>query len=295
MEKPTYYRPQRHDMRSSAKPSRSHYDWRKVFVAIVVATVVAVTGMRVVSALSHHHHAPKPVSVLKNGATAAMDASINKIVAAQSYTIGVAIEDISTGDISTYGAASHFDAASTAKVIAACAFYHMVETGQASLDQPMGAFNAQFNLKEMINISDNDSWHNITDAIGIDNLKAYAASIGVDYDTDNNALTPSGMASILSQLYSGKLLNPTDTAQLLGYMQNTNEESLIPAAVPAGITVYHKYGLLDGALHDAAILTRGDKQFALVIYTQNTDDSDDAARTQVINDITSVVVKQLFN
>lgn len=295
MNKPTYYRPQRHEARPATQTSTLHYDWRKIGIAIVVTVALAFTGIRVVSALSgRHHHAVHKISPLKNGSTTAMNAAINRIVAAQQYSIGVSLEDISTGDVLTYGATTPFDAASTAKVVAACAFYHLVETGHASLAQPMGAYNAQFNLKEMINISDNDSWHNITAAVGIDNLKAYAASIGVDYDTDTNSLTPSGEARILSQLYAGKLLNKADTAQLLSYMQNTNEESMIPAAVPSSITVYHKYGLLDGALHDAGILAQGTTRYALVIYTQNTDDSDDVARTDTIQSITRIVAKELF-
>lgn len=47
------------------------------------------------------------------------------------------------------------------------------------------------------------------------------------------------MAHLLAELSEGRLLNQEHTAQLLSYMQDTNYEDLIPAAVPAGVTVFH--------------------------------------------------------
>ena len=37
-------------------------------------------------------------------------------------------------------------------------------------------------------------------------------------------------------------------------MQHTNDEDLIPAAVSPDITVHHKYGVVEGYVHDAALL-----------------------------------------
>lgn len=274
------------------RPIKPTYHVRAILGFLVVLAIF-ITGVRVVSAF-HASNQQKRAHALSSSNLLPMNTALKKIVSSQPYQIGITIEDISNSDQLNYGSTSAFDAASTAKVIAACAYYHLVETGQASLTVPMGAYDAQFALQTMINISDNDSWHLITAAVGVTQLKAYAQSIGVEYTTGANQLTSAGMASLLSQLYSGKLLDQADTAQLLGYMQNTNEEDLIPAAVPSGITVYHKYGLLNGALHDAAILVKGDKKYALVIYTQNTDDSDDAARTDTMHDITKVATQYLF-
>src|SRR6478609_8275601 len=165
------------------------------------------------------------------------------------------------------GIYSSAEARSTA-VNPTAAYYHLVETGAASLDDPLGSYTAGFQLREMIQQSDNDSWSLIMDAVGHEELTEYAATLGVTYDPETNTLTPAEMATIVAPLYSGSLLNPADTAQLLSYMQDTNYETLIPAAVPAGITVFHKYGLLGDELHDAAVLARGDTAYALVIYTK---------------------------
>ncbi|MFH5878798.1 serine hydrolase [Arthrobacter sp. NA-172] len=229
------------------------------------------------------------------GVTPALDSEINGIINANSqYQIGVTLIDLSNGSNHQYGVQAPFEAASTAKVLAAAAYYHLVETGAASLDDPLGQYTAGFQIREMIQDSDNDSWSLIMEAEGYSELQAYAESIGVSYDPMNNTLTPGEMASVLAQLYTGKLLNQQDTAQLLSYMQNTNYETLIPAAVPAGINVYHKYGLLDDELHDASILTKGTSSYVFVVYTKGQDGSDIPARTDVIHQLTQAVVNGLF-
>jgi beta-lactamase class A len=230
---------------------------------------------------------------------AALDARIQAILDANSqFQIGVAVVDLSKGagsaDVREYGVREKFVAASSAKVLAAAAYYHLVETGAASLDASLGSYTAGFQLREMIQQSDNDSWALIMDAVGHEELTEYAASLGVSYDPETNTLTPAEMATIVSRLYSGTLLNAGDTAQLLSYMQDTNYETLIPAAVPDGITVFHKYGLLAGELHDAGILARDDTAYALVIYTKGQGLSDDPERTEVIHQLTQAVAGSLF-
>lgn len=229
------------------------------------------------------------------GVTSALDSEINAIIDASSqYQIGVTLIDLSDGSSHQYGVQEPFEAASTAKVLAAAAYYHLVETGAVSLDDPLGGYTAGFQIKEMIQDSDNDSWSLIMDAVGYSELQSYAASIGVSYDPMNNTLTPSEMASIAAGLYTGKLLNQQDTAQLLSYMKNTNYEVLIPAAVPARITVFHKYGLLDDELHDASILANGTNSYAFVVYTKGQGESDIPARTNIFHQLTQAVVNGLF-
>lgn len=225
----------------------------------------------------------------------ALDAELSGIINANSqYQIGVALIELSDGAAHEYGVQEPFVAASTAKVLAAVAYYHLVETGAASLDDSLGDYTSGFQIKEMIQDSDNDSWSLIMDAVGHPELRDYAASIGVSYDPETNTLTPAEMAKILAGLYAGTLLDPDDTAQLLSYMQDTNYETLIPAAVPDGVTVFHKYGLLGGELHDAGILAKDGKAYAFVVYTKGADLSDVPQRTEVIHQLTQAVAGALF-
>jgi beta-lactamase class A len=226
---------------------------------------------------------------------AELDAEISSIIDAHGeYQIGVALLDLSGGTVHEYGVQEAFVAASTAKVLAAEAYYDLTESGAASLADPLGDYTAEFQLQEMIQQSDNDSWSLIMDAVGHTELTAYAASIGVDYDPEINTLTPAEMARVLAGLYTGDLLDGQDTAQLLGFMQDTNDETLIPAAVPAGVSVFHKYGLLGGELHDAAVLEKDGAAYAFVVYTKGEDLSSVPDRTEVIHQLTAAVTDALF-
>jgi beta-lactamase class A len=178
-----------------------------------------------------------------------LDSQINGIIKANSaYALGVSLIDVSDGVVHGYGAQGKFVAASTAKILAASAYYHLVETGRASLTARMGASTAGAQIRQMVQQSNNDSWALILRAVGQRGITEYAASIGITYDRTVNLLTPAEMARTLQLLYTGQLLNARNTAQLLSYMQNTNFETLIPPAVPPGVGVHHKYGLLFGNL-----------------------------------------------
>lgn len=227
--------------------------------------------------------------------TPEFDARLNAVLTANAqYTVGVALIDLKDGVIHEYGDKTKFVAASTAKILAAAAYYHLVETGRASLTARMGSSTSAAQIRQMVQQSNNTSWALILRAVGHQGLTSYAASLGINYDRTLNHLTPAETAKTLSMLYTGQLLNPQHTAELLSYMQNTNYETLIPAAVPAGITVFHKYGLLSGNLHDASILVQGDTAYAFVVYTLGKSGADMAARTRVIHQLTGTVTEGLF-
>lgn len=228
--------------------------------------------------------------------TAALQAGIQRILSEHSgYRIGVALADNDGGDVTVYGDPSPFVAASTAKIITAAAYYHLVETGEKTLHAPLGSFDAAFQLKAMINASSDDSWLLLMQDIGYPRLIEYAASVGLRYDPEQNLVAPGEMALLLRQLENGTLLNPEHTAELLGYMQQTNNERLIPAAVDPAITVQHKYGEVEGYVHDVSLLSSGGRSYALVIYTWGEDAVESEERLAVIHELTRTVCAALFS
>ncbi len=217
-------------------------------------------------------------------------AAIHQLIASDANDqIGVAVRNISSGKTDTYGVDAPFVAASTTKVLSAVTYYHLVENGKLRLDTKLGSFPAWFQIKQMIINSSNESWHLLSDEIGNTNLQAYATSIGMDFTQGRNTMSPSSMALLLAKLYKGELLNAKHTKTLLGYMRKTNNETLIPAALPKNYTTYHKYGDLDDELHDAAILVHGNTKYVLVIYTKGTGST--ASRTSLIHGITKAIIK----
>jgi beta-lactamase class A len=265
-------------------------------VALVIVAIVVLAAVR--SGPLDGATGPVPAAVPEAPVAVAPDSLQDKIQSIldenPDYRIGLAMADISGDGALTFGDQETFTAASTAKIITAAAYYHLVEAGEASLDDPLGDYDAAFQLEAMVNESNNDSWLLLMDAVGYPRLTEYAASIGVAYDPAENLLTPAEMALVLKQLYAGDLLNAENTAQLLSYMQDTNNEELIPAASQSGIEVFHKYGEIDGELHDAAVLAYRGSTFVLVIYTENADGTKDDRQAEVIRELTGVIEKALF-
>ncbi|GAA2140872.1 hypothetical protein GCM10009825_28950 [Arthrobacter humicola] len=272
--------------------------------ALVLAAVVVFGAIRTGPSpegdfltVSHRQAQSQSAAPPSPSPRAAVDlpAEIQRIIGGHpDHRIGVAIMDTSDGALQSYGDVAPYTAASTAKVLTAAAYYHLVETGEKSLDTQLGAFTAAFQLKAMINTSSDDSWILLMRDIGYPRLTDYAATLGITYDPEQNLLAPADMARLLQQLSTGKLLNTGHTAELLGYMQHTNDEDLIPAAVSPEITVHHKYGVVEGYVHDAALLSAGDRSYAVVIYTWGPNDADSAARLELIHELTHQLTGALF-
>jgi beta-lactamase class A len=286
-EQPREPRPVRHPRRRLALLA--------VTVALVLVATVVLAAVR--SQPAAETPLPRPTVAVSPVAEApdTLAGTIGSILDdAGEYRIGVALADVSGDAARTFGDTDVFTAASTAKIITAAAYYHLVETGEVGLDDPMGDYDAAFQLEAMVNQSNNDSWLLLMDAVGYPRLIGYAATLGVTYDPEQNLLTPAGMALVLKKLYAGDLLNREHTAELLGYMQDTNNDDLIPAGSRAGIEVHHKYGEIGGELHDAALLTYRGSTFSLVIFTENPDGAEGEDQAGIIRKLTGAIEDELF-
>ncbi len=294
---PYQYRNPRH-YRYTPEPAPRRRRSRKFLIPGIVATVVVTIvlsymGVQVLQGKSAAEASAKKIQA-QSAAIQQAGVTIHGIIAADnSDTIGVAIENVKSGEVTTYGATSPFVAASTEKVLSAITYYHLVEKGVVSLNDTVGPYPASYQLQQMINQSNNDSWNAINDALGgNDELQAYATSIGLQYNVDGNLMSAKDMATMLTKLYTGKLLNVEHTKQLLSYMQHTNDETLISSVLPSELTIYHKYGeLVDGktnVLHDAAIVTDGSDTYAIVIYTDGKTGT--TARTETVTQIARAVL-----
>lgn len=287
--------PNRRRGQTPPPPPPTRFSMRKIVVCLLcILLIIGSVGIAIPRAIAAAEQ--RAEQERQEAFSTALSAAISPILTANSTpTIGIALTDTKTGITRTYGTTTPFSAASTAKIITALAYYHAVERGERSLTRTLGSYSAQFQIKQMINQSNNQSWEMLVEDLGRTNLQQYAKSIGSDYTVGVNTISPGSMTKVLSQLHQGNLLNSVHTTELLSYMQHTNEESMIPAGAGTGVTVYHKYGLLDGNLHDVGILSKNNSTFSIAIYTKNTNDRDDAARTKVIAQITSVASHIIFS
>lgn len=270
---------------------------RTIWAAAILVIIVVVVSILVRSPSGTPTDAQQPA--IPTAPVAAAPGTLDDDIAAileeaGNYRVGVALADVAGDATRTFGDETAFFAASTAKIITAAAFYHLVETGEASLDDSLGDYDAAFQIEAMVNDSNNDSWVLLMDAVGHPRLRDYAESIGITYDPEENLLTAADMAVVLERLYTGDLLDEDNTARLLGFMQDTNNEELIPAGSRPEVTVHHKYGQVDGELHDAALLSYHESTFALVIYTESAGGNVEDDQVQLIRSLTRAIEDALF-
>ena len=197
--------------------------------------------------------------------------AINEVIAQNPrLDIGVSVTDLATNKAYTYGVDEPFIAASIGKLLSAGLYLHQVEQGQRTLDDSLGGLAAREQIQKMVAASDNSAWQAVNGSLGHPALADYALKNGLtSYDPTQNKIKPSEVASLLSKLYQGKLLNQDNTKFLLANMQQDQEQQqFIRRYVDPSVTVYHKAGWLADRAHDTAVIESGDRPFTLVIFTK---------------------------
>lgn len=213
-------------------------------------------------------------------------------------TIGVTIIDIDNAYTYDTGYSNTaFKAASTTKVLTAAYLMRQVEAGKLSLGTSIGGVSAETHLQRMLQNSDNASWATLINYLGDDAIESYAHEIGMTSYVagDYNTVTTSDFAVLLSKLQKSQLTTAAHRDVIFSYMQNTNNETLIPAALSSS-TAYHKWGLLWGNLHDVAIVEQAGHAYVVVIYTNYEGDTSDmnTLQTAAIHEIVGVFEKELI-
>ena len=263
-------------------------------LAIIIALIVGVLGLHfLLPGKSSAQSQSSRSAAISPQALSTMGTQINNVLGAnQAVDISVTVTNLKTGQSESYGPAVAYEAASVAKLITAADLLHQTENGQQKLAETLEDGNsASYDLRQMVVMSDNSAWQSLTDQLTLDNLGAYSQSIGInDYDLNDNTLQSADIARLLQKLYNGTLLNNADTKLLLDYMKIANENGFIPPVVPQGVTVYHKAGVLDDRIHDAAIIADPNRPVSVVIFTNGHGIGDDAARTAAIQAITKAVL-----
>ncbi len=238
-------------------------------------------------------------AAVKQAASTDIEDDLDEIIEQYSdLTIGVSVTDIDNDYTYESGETEvSFRAASTSKILTAVYYMQQVEQRTLSLSTVISGVTAQNLLQRMLNQSDNTAWYTLNSYLGYTDLQTYGRSIGMSsYNSTSNTVKTADMALLLTQLQQGKLINSQHRELLLSYLQNTDNETLIPAVVTGDISLYHKWGTVLGNLHDVALLSKDGHSYAVVIYTNNeTDDTSLNVRQKAaIHQITSVIVADLL-
>jgi len=172
-----------------------------------------------------------------------------------------------------------------------------VDKGEIKLSDQMGAYNVEFQLEKLINISNEPSWALIDEKLGVDTQTVFAKErLGLTgVDMKNNLMTVKDVTTLLTMLAQGKVLSESSRAKLFSYIQKTESEDLFsPALFKANVTFYHKTGKYLGEGHDAAIVKHRKNPFVLVAFSDNNTSPDLIARGKTLTKVAETVL-EYFN
>ena len=136
-------------------------------------------------------------------------------------------------------------------------------------------------VREMMRKSDNTATNMLIDVVGgLDEMNESIARWELE-DTlygskflgpyvplgfANNATTVADVGELLTRIARGEFLGGAWDESIIEEMTHTENDSKIAARLPAGVTIAHKTGELEGLEHDAAILTPDAGTYILVIF-----------------------------
>ncbi len=260
----------------------------RVVLVIVVSAVLLVAAVWVVVSLTKH--TPKPPSKQAESKPAVSAAQrkekqialleeikeiFNQVSVGTAYSIG--IYDLKNNEYFGFNDTVSLHAASVSKVLSATMLLDKIERGEISLSDPMGAYNVEFQLEKMINISNQDSWDLIDTKLGKkpqDEFALNSLGLSAAVNMTDNKMAVRDIAILLTKLAKGQILTDASRQRLFGYMQNTESEDFFsPTFSQANLTFYHKTGKYAGEGHDAAIV-EGKHPFVLVLFTVNNTNPD---------------------
>lgn len=191
-----------------------------------------------------------------------------------------------------------FDAASVNKLPIMAALYNEAQKGNVNFDQviTLQAENIQdygtgsirydppgttYTIKTLVRLmmqkSDNTAAFLLGNyVVGLPMVQSTINSWGLTQtDMANNKTSNKDMELLMRKIYGNNVASPSLTAEMLGFMRDSDFENRIPENLPSGVTVYHKTGDGDtGEIHDVGIVTHGGTAYYIGILTTNAGDVD---------------------
>ncbi len=230
-----------------------------------------------------------------------LEADIHDVDQHLDGVMGVAIEDLATGDHVFLHEDEVFAQASSIKIAVLAELYLQSQQGKLKLTDPytvessdlvpdsdiMGGLTAgvtRLTLRDlatmMVAVSDNSATNVLIDRVGMGNVNAMLDSLGLTHtrlrrkmmdlqaakEGRENISTPREMMMLLAAIYQEKLLNKESTADFFK-MLSTNKESFLPRDLPADLKVANKPGELEGVRNDSGIVFVEGRPYVICVMT----------------------------
>jgi len=230
-----------------------------------------------------------------------LESSIQEIDQHLDGVMGVAIEDLTTGDHYFLREDEVFAQASSIKIAVLANLYLQAEQGKLKLgdlytvqasdlvpdSDIMGGLTpgvTRVTLRDlatmMVAVSDNSATNVLIDRVGMQNVNLMLDSQGLSHtrlrrkmmDLEaakqgrENISTPHEMMLLLEAIERGKLLNKESATDFFKVL-STNKDSWIPRDLPAGLKVANKPGALEGVRNDSGIVFVDGRPYVICVMT----------------------------
>ena len=230
-----------------------------------------------------------------------LEANIRDVDQHLDGVMGVAIEDLTSGDHFFLHEDEVFAQASSIKITVLANLYLQAEQGKLKLtdlytvessdlvpdSDIMGGLTpgvTRLTLRDlatmMVAVSDNSATNVLIDRVGKQNVNAMLDSLSLTHtrlrrkmmdlqaakEGRENISTPREMMTLLDAIYHGKVLNKESMADFFK-MLSTNKDSFIPRDLPAGLVVANKPGELEAVRNDSGIVFVEGRAYVICVMT----------------------------
>ena len=230
-----------------------------------------------------------------------LEASITDVDRSLDGVMGVAIEDLNSGQKYLLRGDDVFPQASSIKIAVLAELYRQAQQGKLKLtdvytvrdtdlvaDSPiMNGLTpgvTQITLCDLatmvVAVSDNSAANILIDRVGIENVNSLLDSLGLAHtrlrrkmmdlkaasEGRENISTPSEMMTLLENVYRGKVLNKPLSEDFFRLL-STKKNSWIPRELPENLKVADKEGELEGVRNDSGIVFLENRPYILCVMT----------------------------
>jgi beta-lactamase class A len=230
-----------------------------------------------------------------------LESSIQDVDQHLDGTMGVAIEDLTTGDHFFLHEDEVFAQASSIKITVLAGLYLQAEQGKLKLTDLYTVQSSDLvpdsdimngltpgvtrvTLRDLATImaavSDNSAANVLIDRVGMPNVNAMLDSLGLTHtrlrrkmmdlqaakEGRENISTPREMMMLLGAIYRGKVLNKESTADFFKIL-STNKKSWIPRDLPPDVKIANKEGSLEAVRNDSGIVFVEGRPYVICVMT----------------------------
>ena len=230
-----------------------------------------------------------------------LESSITDVDRNLDGVMGVAIEDLNSGQKYLLRGDDIFPQASSIKIVVLAELYQQAQQDKLKLtdvytvkasdlvaDSPiMNGLTpgvTQVTLRDLatmvVAVSDNSAANILIDRVGIESVNSLLDSLGLTHtrlrrkmmdlkaasEGRENISTPSEMMTLLENFYRGKVLNKPLTEDFFKLL-STKKNSWIPRELPEDLKVADKEGELEGVRNDSGIVFLENRPYILCVMT----------------------------